>query len=452
MTGERPELVTRRQVRRQIANISNIHSRLFTSLAQGFHIPEPDFFNEVAEMSEFPKRFRFTQKALEALPSNDVSSASTEAEYSDTQITGLKCLVGKGEGKKKFLFRYTWFGRKRSIALGHFPDVDLVTIREIVTEFKRLLAQGVDPKQSREDKRQEFTLNELFHQYYLPYATNHKRSYSNDVQRYRQHIQPVLGSKLLSEITMEQSQQLQAKLIATHKPATNNRIMTLLKAVLNWAVRTGYINDNPIKYLQLLKEDNQRTRFLDKGEIRRLFIAAELDDNYYASQYVKLLLLTGLRRDELRLAKWSDVDPEQGTLFIPHTKNGKSRILHLNHMALEILATIPPIPENPYIFPGVKAKQPLHNVYKPFQRMVKRAHLEGEICIHTCRHSVAALIVSHGGTLYDVQAQLGHASSNSSQRYAHLHSSRLKQTSQQVANCIEDAITVKKPVLLPHAS
>jgi len=121
-------------------------------------------------------------------------------------------------------------------------------------------------------------------------------------------------------------------------------------------------------------------------------------------------------------------------------------------MALEILAAIPPIPENPYIFPGIKAKQPLHNVYKPFQRMVKRAHLEGEICIHTCRHSVAALIVSHGGTLYDVQAQLGHASSNSSQRYAHLHSSRLKQTSQRVANCIEEAITVKKPPPLPPAS
>lgn len=70
--------------------------------------------------------------------------------------------------------------------------------------------------------------------------------------------------------------------------------------------------------------------------------------------------------------------------------------------------------------------------------------------------------MSHGGTLYDVQAQLGHSSSASSQRYAHLHASRLKQTSQRIANCIEEAIIVKKPeihedvgalaMILPKAS
>lgn len=76
--------------------------------------------------------------------------------------------------------------------------------------------------------------------------------------------------------------------------------------------------------------------------------------------------------------------------------------------------------------------QPLNNVTKPFNRMLKRAQIGGPVCIHTCRHSVAALIVSSGGTLYDVQAQLGHSSSQSSQRYpptrkqteAHQHSSR----------------------------
>ena len=39
-------------------------------------------------MSDLPSRFRFTQKAIEALPPNPVSAKSTEAEYSDTQISG----------------------------------------------------------------------------------------------------------------------------------------------------------------------------------------------------------------------------------------------------------------------------------------------------------------------------------------------------------------------------
>ncbi|MCV5111744.1 tyrosine-type recombinase/integrase, partial [Escherichia coli] len=71
------------------------------------------------------------------------------------------------------------------------------------------------------------------------------------------------------------------------------------------------------------------------------------------------------------------------------------------------------------------------------QRIVRRAGIfDKEVCIHTCRHSVAALIVSHGGTLYDVQAQLGHRSSQSSQRYAHLHPQRLQNTSQLLAERI----------------
>ena len=391
-------------------------------------------------MSDLPSRFRFTQKAIEALPPNPSDAKSTEAEYSDTQISGLKCLVGKGEGSKKFMLRYLWHGRKRAIAIGRFPEVDLNTAREIATDYKRLLSQGIDPKQMKEDKRQELTLDEVFHRHYLPYAQHHKRSWLKDEQRFRDHLQPTLGARLLSEINLEQGQALQTSLMSQCKPATNNRITTLLKAILTWSVRMGYMEQHPLIYLKSLSENNQRTRYLDKGEIRRLFMAADSDENRYAGQYVKLLLLTGLRKDELRLARWEHLDRELQTLFIPHTKNGKSRILHLNHLAMQVLQDTPEILGNPYLFPGLKMGQPLNNVTKPFNRMLKRAQIGGPVCIHTCRHSVAALIVSSGGTLYDVQAQLGHSSSQSSQRYAHLHASRLRHTSTQVANCVEQAL------------
>lgn len=53
-----------------------------------------------------PKRFRFTNQLIKSLPPNTSDSRSTDAEYSDTEISGLKCLVSKGEGRKKFLLRY----------------------------------------------------------------------------------------------------------------------------------------------------------------------------------------------------------------------------------------------------------------------------------------------------------------------------------------------------------
>ncbi|WP_324041917.1 tyrosine-type recombinase/integrase [Aeromonas caviae] len=109
---------------------------------------------------------------------------------------------------------------------------------------------------------------------------------------------------------------------------------------------------------------------------------------------------------------------------------------------------------NPYLFPGKRQGQPLQNPTKGFQRMLAQAGIDKEgVCLHTCRHSVSALIVSKGGTLFDVQSQLGHRSTQTSLRYAHLHNTRMQQTSQKIANCIHDALTSSgpsKPLPLPE--
>lgn len=124
-----------------------------------------------------PKRFRFTNQLIKSLPPNTSDARSTDAEYSDTEISGLKCLVSRREGRKKFLLRYLYHGRKRAIAIGHWPEVDVNLARQIAIEHKRSLATGTDPKQERENKRMELTFDELFNQHYLPWAKSAKRSW-----------------------------------------------------------------------------------------------------------------------------------------------------------------------------------------------------------------------------------------------------------------------------------
>ncbi|NVP03413.1 DUF4102 domain-containing protein [Photobacterium damselae subsp. damselae] len=63
-----------------------------------------------------------------------MDSPSTELEFSDTDVTGLKCLSGK-TGSKRFLLRYQINGKKTSIAIGRFPDVDLSTARKIARQY-----------------------------------------------------------------------------------------------------------------------------------------------------------------------------------------------------------------------------------------------------------------------------------------------------------------------------
>lgn len=51
-----------------------------------------------------PKRFRFTNQLIKSLPPNTSDARSTDAEYSDTEISGLKCLVSRREGRKSFCY------------------------------------------------------------------------------------------------------------------------------------------------------------------------------------------------------------------------------------------------------------------------------------------------------------------------------------------------------------
>jgi hypothetical protein len=81
------------------------------------------------------KQFKFTTSLLKSLPQNDTNASSTELEFSDTEVIGLKCLSGKTDSKR-FLLRYQFNGAKRSITIGRFPDVDLNSARKIARQYK----------------------------------------------------------------------------------------------------------------------------------------------------------------------------------------------------------------------------------------------------------------------------------------------------------------------------
>ncbi len=88
------------------------------------------------------KKFKFTNANLKSLPAN---SSSTELEVSDTEIIGLKCLSGK-TGNKRFLLRYKFNGRKCSITIGRFPDIDINQARKVARKYKDMIADGIDLK------------------------------------------------------------------------------------------------------------------------------------------------------------------------------------------------------------------------------------------------------------------------------------------------------------------
>ncbi|MEH6544371.1 MAG: site-specific integrase, partial [Porticoccaceae bacterium] len=199
---------------------------------------------------------------------------------------------------------------------------------------------------------------------------------------------------------------------------------------------------NPVTGISKYKENNQRQRFLAPAEIRRLFEAADEDLNYYAANYIKFLLLTGARRSEGLSAQWQHIDlkAQHPSWYLPQTKAGKSRYVLLNPMAVALLHHLDRMPGNAFLFPGQREGKPLSNPIKAFKRIAKAAGIEVAFRLHDLRHTTASLIVNGGGSLYDVQATLGHSSSRMSQRYAHLSQDRRSQTATRVSEGVALAL------------
>jgi integrase len=217
----------------------------------------------------------------------------------------------------------------------------------------------------------------------------------------------------------------------TLSPATANRHLSLVHRIFSLAVQWGYCEKNPASGINKFQGNNQHQRFLNNDEIRRLFDAADADDNVYAAAYLKILLLTCVRRSEGLAMKWEhlQLSGAKPMWYIPHTKTGKSRYVILNPMALSILQDLPKVSGNPYVFPGKVEGQPINNPIKAFKRIINRAGIESSFRLHDILHTHASLIINNGGSLYDCQAALNHANSSMSERYAHLSSESMQKTS-----------------------
>ena len=114
------------------------------------------------------KKFKFTNERIKALPANPKDAKGTDLEFSDTEVIGLKCLSGR-TGNKRWLLRYsTNTGRKSSIAIGRFPDIDVMLARKIARKHLQNIAEGHDPKAERDDLKKVPTVSQFFWDIYLP--------------------------------------------------------------------------------------------------------------------------------------------------------------------------------------------------------------------------------------------------------------------------------------------
>ncbi|MGL0822233.1 tyrosine-type recombinase/integrase [Vibrio vulnificus] len=407
------------------------------------------------------KQQRLTTAFLNNLKPNPANAKSADYEVNLSAMkdsgfpTGVRCLVGKS-GNKRFLLRYISpvTGKKASIGLGKHPETDILTLRKIAKEYRQQLLEGIDPKIERDTEKVDssMTLGRFFNEVYLPLAKQ-KRSWKDEVARFR-HAKSIhhvsihdLTAAHIIKIQMEMQGAISKTTGKPYATASINRVLALLKTINRQAYK---LMDAPLvaDKVSLMKEDNVRTGYLSEVQLKDFVRHALEYPDRHTGAFLALLFLTGLRDKELRFRLWNDINWDEQTLTIPHTKNGSSHVIYLSDYMVTILKSIPQVTNSPFIFAGRRKGKPISPARHALRMIKEKMGLpdvpgdKANITLHSARHTVGSLLASRGVPLHDIAKQLNHADLSSTRRYSKLTVGRRREIGSHLSDMVSGHVSI----------
>jgi integrase len=201
-------------------------------------------------------------------------------------------------------------------------------------------------------------------------------------------------------------------------PTARNRVRSSLSAFFNWAVREGLLDTNPVSGTARADERGSRDRILTQAELAELWAALPQGD---FGEIVRLLALTGQRREEIGGLRWSEVDLDRGLIVLPpdRTKNLRQHEVPLSRQAKAILERQPKRKGRDFVF-GIgeagfsgwsKSKERLDEALLAKRKAAdRRAKPLPSWHLHDLRRTAATQTAELGVQPWIIEAVLNHVS------------------------------------------
>ena len=337
--------------------------------------------------------------------------------------------------KKVFVVQTRAFGRSKRVTLDTYgkltPEQARKNAAAVIARIKK--GQPLVPPEPAPVP----SVAELAERYQREYVEMHCKpaTVSHYGLMLRKHIVPALGEHLVAEV--EHKDILSFHNGLHHMPTVANRAVDILVKMFNLADAWGWrpAGTNPCRGVSRFKVEKHE-RFLIREELYRLGQAlraapAERLASTHAAAAIRLLVLTGCRRNEILGLRWDDLNFENGEMRLRDSKTG-ARMVPLPPKSAEVFAGLSRTPDHPWVFPGRKKGTRLVNLNDSWDRVRKRAGLDG-VRLHDLRHTYASRALALGESLPMIGDLLGHRKVNTTARYAHLARDSVRDSSAKVA-------------------
>jgi integrase len=270
-----------------------------------------------------------------------LEDGKSDVIFFDDDLPGFGVRLRAG-GKAVWVMQYRVGVQQRRETLGDIRKVDLEKARKEAKARFAAVTLGSDPAADKAQAKVKAkrTLGAIVDEYLAFKADRFRPKTMHETTRYlRQSWKPLHGIPIHKVERADVAVQLGR--IATESGGVSaNRAHAALSGMYSWAMRQGLCDGNPTIATNKQADEEPRERVLLDAEIAPIW-AATPDSDY--GRIVKLLLLTGQRRDEIGGLRRSEVDLDRRLISLPkeRTKNKRPHDVPLSDWAMDILSECP---------------------------------------------------------------------------------------------------------------
>ncbi len=262
-------------------------------------------------------------------------------EIWDEYLPGFGLRIGKT--KKTFFVMTRINGKQRRITVGNAAMLSLADARDKARDILRDAARGIDPQEAERVAKREALLarRDTFRavsEAYMQELGRHLKTGPELQRKLDKDILPALGDIPVAEVRRADIKAFfLAKAEAT--PVQANRLLALMRVILNYAIDEELIDANPAARIKA-RPETPRSRYLSEAEIKSFWNG--LDNTAIDPKMIrilKLLLVTGQRRAEVGGMKWAEINMSKAIWELPaeRTKAGRGHRVPLTPLAMDLI-------------------------------------------------------------------------------------------------------------------
>ncbi len=348
-----------------------------------------------------------------------------EKQYKLYDEKGLYVLVKKAG--KYFRLDYRFGGKRKTLALGVYPDVKLVEAREKRDDARKMIANGIDPGQARKVQKSiqieqtENSFEAVAREWFIKHSQSWAESHSKKIiRRFELYIFPWLGSRPISEITPPELLSVLRRIESRGILETAHRAQQYCGQVFRYAIATGRTERDSSADLRGALAPVRHGRMATITEPKKIGELLRAIDGYEGTPVAKCALrlapLVFVRPGELRHAEWTEIDLDNAEWRIPPEKMKMKdpHIVPFSKQAVEVLYEIQPITgRGRYVFPSIRTNSRPMSENTVLAALRRMGYTKEEMTGHGFRAMASTVLHEQGWPSDIIERQLAHTERNS---------------------------------------